>query len=167
MDYKQFIINRCTKEELEQTGIDGSCLGKSAEVIRHNIYTLPGYGMCSEITVINPDLPILNATYNIPNIWLISKEEWDIIKDLVPLSNYPNIGDIVYEDNYGLVEYRVNEQYLKSEYPEILSLTVVKDYGNGHYKTGHLSTRTVYFGDNEQEREYLGDLDKILIRKTD
>ena len=64
--------------------------------------------------------------------------------NLIPLTEFPEVGDIVYEDNQGVVKYRVTDQYdPRGDYPDSITLEVVEDYGNGYFKSGHLSLRNL------------------------
>lgn len=60
------------------------------------------------------------------------------------LNEPPSVGDIVYHENHGIVQYRVTDQYSglhRERYPELVLLEVIKDFGNGWFKAGHLSCR--------------------------
>jgi len=62
-----------------------------------------------------------------------------------PLKDFPEPLDIVYEENHGLVKYRVQEQYEpRGEYPECIMLEAVYDWGDGHFKPGHQSIRKLH-----------------------
>ncbi len=80
----------------------------------------------------------------------------DVPLHLESLSEPPNVGDIVYHENLGLVKYRVTENYSgihKKQYPEIVFLEAVQDLArNEYFKPGHLSIR------------YLRDLQKSIER---
>lgn len=60
---------------------------------------------------------------------------------LVKLTEPPHIGDVVYHENAGLVKYKVNEKYLRDLYPEVITLTVIEDFGDGYFNPGHQSCR--------------------------
>jgi hypothetical protein len=64
--------------------------------------------------------------------------------NLVPLTKPPAPGDVVYHENHGLVKYEVTDQYAgvhRKQYPEIVLLRVLEDFGDGFFSRGHLSLR--------------------------
>lgn len=69
---------------------------------------------------------------------------YDYTTSFVPLDSPPQVGDIVFHDSDGLIEYRVTENYAgrhREQYPEIVLVEVIRDYGDGFFKPGHLSVR--------------------------
>lgn len=63
---------------------------------------------------------------------------------LIPLTEPPSPGDIVFHENHGLVKCKVTDQYAgrhREIYPELVLLEVVEDFGDGQFKPGHQSIR--------------------------
>jgi hypothetical protein len=62
-----------------------------------------------------------------------------IALDLIPLSEPPDVGDIVYHDSDGLVKCRV--LWYAKDY-ELVGLETIEDLGDDeHFRPGHLSLR--------------------------